>query len=114
MSLFLTVYHINIYRYCEMGLWTVAPERLQSPVCSLYKIPLQLLEQGARGTASVIQKPVDTLGGFIPDLTSGRNNNSTNRNIEEPNKSNKKTTTEQTMTDGVLPQMPVPRIPFIG
>lgn len=99
-------------RYCEMGLWTVAPERLQSPVCQLYKVPLQLIEQGA----SVIQKPIDTIAEFVPDLKSGLKvaNKSTEQNTEEPRKEDKEdsATRSETKDGGLLPKVPVPRIPF--
>ena len=94
-----------------MGLWTVVPERLQSSMCSLYKVPLQLVEQGAKETVSVIQKPVDTLDEFVPDLKSGNTaNESTNRNSEKTNKEE----STQDKTNGKLPKVPIPRIPFTG
>lgn len=96
-----------------MGLWTVAPERLQSPACSLYKVPLQLIEQSAKGTISVIQKPLNTLGGFVPNLKPGLNvaENSTNENIELK-KSNKQDSQQKETQGGLLSKVPIPRIPF--
>lgn len=93
-----------------MGLWTVVPKRLQSPMCNLYKVPLQLIEQSAKGTVSVIQKPLDTLGGFVPDLKSGLNDTGklTNRNIEGSNKG----MAQEKTHNGLLSK--VPRIPLIG
>lgn len=71
-----------------MGLWTVVPERLQSPMCSLYKAPLQLIEQGSTGTISVIQAPINTMNEFVSDFKSDLNiaNKSTNQNTKESNK----------------------------
>ncbi|XP_072763552.1 carboxylesterase 1D [Anoplolepis gracilipes] len=103
---------MNNFRYCEMGLWTVVPERLQSPMCSLYKVPLQLIEQGAKETVSVIQEPVNTINEFVPDLTSGFNvaNKSTNQNTNKPNEVD-----TQDKTNGGLPKIPtIPRLPFAG
>lgn len=98
--------NMNNFRYCEMGLWTVVPERLKSPMCSLYKAPLQLIEQGAKGTISVIQEPINTVNEFVPDLTSGFNiaNKSINQNTEEPNKEN---TTQHKTNGGLLPKVPI-------
>ncbi|GAB1866924.1 Carboxylesterase 3 [Camponotus japonicus] len=104
---------MNNFRYCEMGLWTVVPERLQSPMCSLYKAPLQLIKQGTTGTISVIQEPINIMNEFIPDLKSDLNiaNQSTNQNTKEPNKEN----TAQRKTNGrLLPKVPIPSIPFAG
>ncbi|XP_011882207.1 PREDICTED: carboxylesterase 1E [Vollenhovia emeryi] len=104
--------NMNNFRYCEMGLWTVVPERLQSPMCSLYKVPLQLIEQGAKGTISVIQKPINTFNEFIPKAGShdiaGK---STDRSTEEPKKTD---TAQQKTNDKLLPKIPVPQIPFVG
>lgn len=93
-----------------MGLWTVVPERLQSPMCSLYEVPLQLLEQGAKGTISVIQKPIDTFNELVPISSLDIAGKSTDKNTEE---SKKKDTAEQKTNDG-LPKIPVPKIPFFG
>lgn len=92
-----------------MGLWTVAPERLQSSACSLYKVPLKLIEQGTKGTASMIQKPLDTITGFVPGLQSGLDtaNVSKDRNTGEPNKD----TAQRKTQEG---QLTIPRIPFVG
>lgn len=92
-----------------MGLWTVVPERLQSPMCSLYKAPLQLIEQGTTGTISVIQEPINTVNEFIPDFKSGLNiaNKSINQNSKEPNKEN---TAEHKTNDRLLPKAPL--MPF--
>lgn len=92
-----------------MGLWTVVPERLQSPACSLYKVPLQLIEQGAKETISVIQKPVDTLNEFVPKSGLNIAGKSTDQNTE---KSKKNDTTQRKTNDEVLPK--VPKIPFLG
>ncbi|KAM0727023.1 Carboxylesterase 1D [Formica fusca] len=104
---------MNNFRYCEMGLWTGVPERLQSPMCSLYKVPFQLIEQGAKGTISVIQEPIDMVNEFVPDLKSGLNvaNKSTNRNTEE---SNKEDITQHKTNGKLLSKVPIPRIPFAG
>lgn len=94
-----------------MGLWTAVPERLQSPMCNLYKAPLQLIEQGTAGTISVIQEPINTINEFVPDLKSGLNiaNQSINQNTKESNKEN----TAQQKTNGrLLPKVPIPSIPF--
>lgn len=90
-----------------MGLWTVVPERLQSPICSLYEVPLQLIEQGAKGTMSVIQKPIDTFNEFIPKSDLNIASKSTDENTEE---SKKKDTMQEKANDG-LPKIPVPKIP---
>ncbi|XP_077258443.1 cocaine esterase [Temnothorax americanus] len=95
------------FRYCEMGLWTVVPERLKSPICNLYKVPVQLIEQGAKGTISVIQKPVDSVNEFIPKSGLNVANKLTDQNIEEPKK---KDTTQRKTND--LPKVLVPQIPF--
>ncbi|XP_050455597.1 carboxylesterase 1D-like [Cataglyphis hispanica] len=102
--------NMNNFRYCEMGLWTVMPERLQSPMCSLYKVPLQLIKQG---TISVIQEPINTITDFVPDFKSDLNiaNKSINRNIEE---SNKEDITQHKTNGRLLPKVPIPRIPFAG
>lgn len=94
-----------------MGLWTVVPERLQSPMCSLYKAPLQLIEQGAKETVSVIQEPINTMNELVPDFKSGLNiaNKSINQNIEEPNKED---TTQHKTNSKLLPKVPIPQIPF--
>lgn len=96
-----------------MGLWTVVPERLQSPMCSLYKVPLQLIKQGAKGTISVIQEPINTINEFVPDFKSDLNvaNKSTNRNTEE---SNKEDITQHKTNGRLLSKVPMPRIPFAG
>lgn len=96
-----------------MGLWTGVPERLQSPMCSLYKVPFQLIEQGAKGTISVIQEPIDRVNEFVPDLKSGLNvaNKSTNRDTEE---SNKEDITQHKTNGKLLSKVPIPRIPFAG
>ncbi|KMR04806.1 carboxylesterase 3 [Lasius niger] len=102
---------MNNFRYCEMGLWTVVPERLQSPMCSLYKAPLQLIEQGAKETVSVIQEPINTMNELVPDFKSGLNiaNKSINQNTEEPNKED---TTQHKTNSKLLPKVPIPQIPF--
>jgi len=94
-----------------MGLWTVVPERLQSPTCSLYKVPLQLVEQGAKGTISVVQKPINTFDEFVPKSGLNIAGKSINRNIEE---SKKKDTTQQKTNDRLLSKVPIPQIPFAG
>ncbi|EFN90036.1 Liver carboxylesterase 1 [Harpegnathos saltator] len=101
------------FRYCEMGLWTVAPERLQSSMCSLYKVPLQLLQQGVKGTASMIEKPLGTLGGFASGLQSGLNfaDKSENQNTKVPREENK---TQEGSRDRLLSKAPIPQIPFFG
>lgn len=91
-----------------MGLWTVAPERLKSPICSLYKVPLQLLEQGAKGAISVLQKPVGVFSEMVPNLKSDSASGSMNRNTEESNEKNAK----QRKTNGGL--LSVPSVPFLG
>lgn len=96
-------------RYCEMGLWTVAPERIQSSACSLYKIPLQLIEQGAKETVSVVQKPFNTLGGFVPDLSVA--DKSSDQNTKIPDEEN---TMQQETHGGLKWEVPLPRIPHIG
>lgn len=96
-----------------MGLWTVVPERLQSPMCSLYKIPLQLIEQGSTGTISVIQAPINTMNEFVPDFKSDLNvtNKSINQNIKEPNEKD----IAQHKTNGrLIPKVPLSQIPFVG
>ncbi|XP_014481902.1 PREDICTED: liver carboxylesterase 1-like [Dinoponera quadriceps] len=101
------------FRYCEMGLWTVVPERLQSPACSLYKVPLQLIQQGSKEAISVVQKPIDTLGGLVPGLKPGLNvvDKPTNQNTEGNN--NRKNTIQKTH-DELSSKVPLPRIPFLG
>lgn len=98
-----------------MGLWTVVPERLLSPACSLYEVPLQLIEQGAKGTMSVIQKPIDTLNELVPKSGLNIASKSTDGNTGKPKK---KDTTQEKTNDGLskipVPQIPVPQIPFIG
>lgn len=89
-----------------MGLWTVVPERLESPMCSLYKKSLQLIEQGAKETISVIQEPIDTMNEFVPDLKSGLNiaNKSINQNTKGTNKEN---TTQHKTNGRLLPKVPI-------
>lgn len=94
-----------------MGLWTAVPERLQSPACSLYKVPLQLIKQGTKGTISVIQKPVDTINEFVPKSGLNIAGKLTNQNTK---KTNKNDTIQQKANDNLLPKVPVSRIPFIG
>lgn len=94
-----------------MGLWTAVPERLQSPACSLYKVPLQLIKQGAKGTISVIQKPIDTINEFVPKSGLNITGKSTNQTTEKPNEND---TTQQKAKDNLLPKVPIPRIPFLG
>lgn len=93
-----------------MGLWTALPERLKSPACSLYKVPLQLIEQGANETISVIQKPVNTLNEFVPKSGLNIPGKSTDQNTE---KSEKKDTAQQKTSDEVLPKVPnrLPKVP---
>lgn len=93
-----------------MGLWTAVPERLQSPTCSLYKVPLQLIEQGAKETISVVQKPVDTFNEFVPKPGLNIAGKSTDQKTEEPKKKN---ATQRKMNDR-LPKIPIPQIPFAG
>jgi len=103
-------------RYCEMGLWTAVSERLQSPTCSLYKVPLQLIQQGAKETISIIQKPIDTLNTFVPKSGFNIADKSTNQNTEKP----KEDTTKQKTNNRLLPKVPpiskvlIPQIPFGG
>lgn len=92
-----------------MGLWTAVPERLQSPTCSLYKVPLQLIQQGAKETISIIQKPIDTLNTFVPK-SGNTADKSTDQNTEKP----KEDTTKQKTNNRLLPQIPIPQIPFGG
>jgi len=103
---------MNNFRYCEMGLWTVVPERLQSPTCSLYKVPLQLIEQTAKGTISVMQKPVDTFNELVPNSGLNLGGKSTDQNNEKPKTED---TTQKKTNDGMLPKIPkIPQIPFGG
>ncbi|KAL0122833.1 hypothetical protein PUN28_007486 [Cardiocondyla obscurior] len=102
---------MNNFRYCEMGLWAVEPERLQSSACSLYKVPLQLIEQSAKGTISVIQKPINTFNKFVPKSDLNIAGKSTDQNTEKPEK---KDTTQRKPNDEILPKIPVPHIPFGG
>lgn len=90
-----------------MGLWTGVPERLQSPICSLYEVSLQMIEQAANGTISVIQKPIDTLTEFASK--SGLTGKSTDQNTEEPKEKN---ATEPKKDDKLLPKVPIPKIPM--
>nr|XP_012231334.1 PREDICTED: liver carboxylesterase 2 isoform X1 [Linepithema humile]XP_012231335.1 PREDICTED: liver carboxylesterase 2 isoform X2 [Linepithema humile] len=85
------------FRYCEMGLWTVAPERFESALCSVSNVLPQLIDQGTKGTASVINKPINALNELIPEVKEANVENKT-----QPTKPN----------GGILPK--VPRIPFAG
>ncbi|EZA50950.1 Neuroligin-4, X-linked [Ooceraea biroi] len=98
---------MNNFRYCEMGLWTVMPERLKSPICSLYEVPLQLIEQGAKGTMSALQKPVDVFSGMMPNLKSDNANRSMGRNTEESKID--KSATQPKKNGGLLTG-----VPFLG
>lgn len=98
-----------------MGLWTVIPDRLQSSMCSLYKVPLQLIEQTAKGTISVMHKPVDTFNELVPGSGLNLGGKSTDQNTEKPET---KDTTQQKENDEILPKIPkipkIPQIPFGG
>ncbi|XP_012539857.1 pyrethroid hydrolase Ces2a [Monomorium pharaonis] len=111
VSITTTPKNMNNFRYCEMGLWTVAPERLQSSTCSLYKVPLKLIEQGAKETKSVIEKPLDTLDKFVPKSGLNIAGKSTDRKIEEPKRAD---TTQQKTNNRLLTKVPIPQIPFGG
>ncbi|XP_011160598.1 cocaine esterase [Solenopsis invicta] len=101
---------MNNFRYCEMGLWTVVPERLQSSTCSLYKVPLQLINQGAKETISVIQNPLDKFNKFVPKSGLNIASQSTDQNIEKP----KKNDTMDRKTNSRLPKVPILKVPFAG
>ncbi|KAG5346414.1 EST1E Carboxylesterase, partial [Acromyrmex charruanus] len=105
---------MNNFRYCEMGLWTAVPERLQSPTCSLYKVPLQLIQQGAKETISIIQKPIDTLNTFVPKSGLNTADKSTDQNTEKPKKDTMKQTNNRLLPKIPVPKVPIPQIPFGG
>lgn len=82
-----------------MGLWTVAPKRFESSLCSVSNVFPQLIEGGTQETASVINKPINVLNEFIPEVK----------------KTSTENVTQSTKTNGeILPKVPIPRIPFAG
>jgi len=89
-----------------MGLWTAMPERLQSPMCSLYKVPLQLIKQGTKGTISALQKPIDAFSRVVPILKSDNTNRSIDQDTEGKNAMKQKT------NNGLLTK--TPSIRFLG
>lgn len=95
-----------------MGLWTGVPERLKSPICTLFKVPLQLIKQGAEGTMSVVKKPINTLDGLVPDFASGNNSEDKLTNTKEDTKKLNKDTMPKKKNE--TPISKIPRIPFTG
>lgn len=82
-----------------MGLWTVALERFKSSLCSVSNVFPRLIEQGTKETVNVINKPINVLNEFIPE-------------VKETDKEN---ITQSTKTNGrIVPKVPIPQIPFGG
>lgn len=88
-----------------MGLWTVMPERLESPACRLYNMSLQMMAQGAKETISVLHKPVDVFGGVVPNLKpSERNESNAGGNAEV---SSDRNATQRKTNGGLLPKVSI-------
>lgn len=54
-----------------MGLWTGLTERLQSPICNLFKSTFEVVNtanEGAKETVDVIEKPTDNIAETIPGI----------------------------------------------
>ncbi|KAK2578728.1 hypothetical protein KPH14_007804 [Odynerus spinipes] len=79
------------FRYCEMGLWTGLAERLQSPICTLFKSTSQVVNtvgEGAKETIDVIGKPIEKIGGVVPNILS--NSHTSNNSPYKEKKKNEK------------------------
>ncbi|XP_066581080.1 esterase E4-like [Prorops nasuta] len=77
------------FRYCELGLWAGMTDRLQSPICSIFKTTLQMVnkvEDTAMKTQDLVVAPISQVGGVL-GITSDTTNNQPKREQEEKLKS---------------------------
>lgn len=60
------------FRYCEIGLWIGAVDRLNSASCSVLKVTTETVERLSTEIVDLVSSPVDTIenigGKFIPKI----------------------------------------------